>query len=180
MLFIYSAEDDGPPSLLAPPIGAWIPVTLPAPEQWSWQTGVMLVSMRYRYQDDRGVPVEIEAANSFWVAGLIGDLRMGRLFELKDGIDLRGYAGVSVFLRIPVIPYDDASQDWGALTTFLLMRSLFPELGVSLRWEIVGDLRLVFDMRGLYPLHSLWDGDAPSLIDHLTGGLLVGLEFSLR
>ena len=170
LLSVYYAEDDGPPSLLVPPIGAWIPVTLPAPEQWSWQAGAMLIGMTYRYEDDRGVPVEGEAANSFWVAGLIGDLRIGRMWEISDGIDLRGYAGLALFLRIPAIPHDNASEDWGALATFLLMRSLFPEIGASFRWEFIDDLRLVFDVRGLYPLLGLLDSGSPSPIDHLTGG----------
>ena len=180
LLLVHNAESDGPPDLLAPPIGVWIPVTLPAPAEWSWEAGAMLVGMTYRYEDDRGVPAEVEAANSFWVAGLIGDLRMGRLWKLKDGMDLVGYAGLSVFLRIPLIAHDDASQDRAALTTFLLMRSLYPEIGGSFRWEIMDDLKLVFDLRALYPLLGLFDSGTPSLIDHLTVGLLVGVEISLR
>jgi hypothetical protein len=179
LILVVNSEENGAPSLLTPVLGAWIPVSLPAPAGWSWEAGVMMAGMRYRYEDERAVPVEIEAANSFFVAALAPDLRFGRGFPLAPGIELWPFAGVSLFLRIPIIPYDDAASDMGALASYLLIRSLYPEIGASLRWEIVQDLRLTFDLRASYPLFNFFDRDVPSLADHFTTGLLVGLEFPL-
>ena len=178
-MLLVTNKAEGPPSLLVPPLGAWIPVAIPAPPGYFWEAGLMLVGMNYRYEDGRGVPVEVEAADNFWVAGLIPDLRIGRLWDVGDSIAIGGFAGLAALIRVPVIPHDNAAQDYGALAGFFASRFLFPEVVASLRWAVLEDLRLTFDLRAMYPLHNLWDADSPSPIDHLTTGLLVGLQFDV-
>jgi hypothetical protein len=176
---IVSSEDPGPPNPLVPTIGAWTTVGLPAPPGFFWETGVMGIGLNYRYEDDRAVLAEVEAADNFWVLGLLGDLRFGRLWRIGERLEAGGSAGLVLFLRIPAIPHDDAADDWGAVATFLLVRSLFPELAASLRWQVVERWALVFDLRVMYPAHNLWDAGKPSAVDHLTTALLVGVRWTL-
>ncbi len=181
LLHITNGDEDGAPSALVPPFGAWIPVSLPSAPHLSWEAGVMMLGLTYTFDSnsDRGVPVEIEHANSFWVLGLIGDLRAVYLWQLRDNLWVGATGGLALFMRIPVIPYDDAASDWGSLAGFFALRSLFPEVGAALRWQILGNTAIVAQLRALYPLHNLWDADAPSVLDTLTAGLIVGLDFDL-
>jgi hypothetical protein len=138
----------------------------------------MAVGLNYRYEDDRAVLAEVEAADNFWVLGLIGDLRFGRLWAIGKTVEAGGFAGLALFLRVPLIPHDDAAEDWGATAAFLVARSLFPELAASVRWQVVDRWALVFDLRLWYPAHNLWDAGKPSALDHLTTGLLVGVRWA--
>ncbi len=179
LLMIVNGVENGAPSALVPPLGAWVPVRLPRPAGLSWEAGVMMVGLTYDYEDGRGVPQEIEHANTFWTLGLMGDLRVVRLWPVHERLSLGVTGGLALFLRIPVIPYDDAAADWGDLATFFLTRSLFPEAGGMLRFKIRDDVALAVQLRALYPLSNIWDADKPSWLDHFTAGLLAGLEFKL-
>ena len=180
LLLIVSSEDPGPPNPLVPPFGVWTTVGLPAPPGFLWEAGIMGMGLNYRYEDDRAVLAEVEAADNFWVLGLLTDLRFGRLWRIADRLEAGGSAGLALFLRIPAIPHDNAADDWAAVATFLLARSLFPELAASLRWQVVERWALVFDLRLMYPAHNLWDAGKPSAMDHLTTGVLVGVRWQLR
>ncbi len=179
LLYIVNGIEDGAPSALVPPLGAWIPVALPLGPSMSWEAGVMIAGLTYTYEDGRGVPVETEHADTFWVLGLAGDLRVVRMWPLSKSLSLGVTGGLALLLRIPVIPYDDAASDWGSLAGFFLLRSLFPEVGATLRWQALERTAIVVQLRALYPLHNLWDADAPSALDHFTAGLIVGLELAL-
>jgi hypothetical protein len=179
LLYIVNGVEDGAPSALVPPLGAWVPVSIPAVAGLSWEAGAMITGLTYRLEDDRGVPMEIEAANTFWVLGLLGDLRALYLWPVAGTLLLGPTAGLAVLLRIPVIPHDDAASDWGTLAGFFLQRSLFPEAGAALRWQILERVGVAAHLRLLYPLHNLWDADVPSAADHLAVGLLVGLQLKL-
>ena len=179
LLLIVNGVEDGAPDALVPPLGAWVPVPLPSAPRLSWEAGVMLLGLTYHYEDGRGVPVEIEAANSFWVLGLVGDLRALYLWPLADKLALGVTGGLALVLRVPVIPYDDAASDWGSLAGFFVARSVFPELGAALHWQLLDTVAIAVQLRALYPLHNLWDADKPSALDHFTAGVIAGLEFKL-
>lgn len=179
LLYIHNGVEDGAPSALVPPLGAWVPIKLPLAPSLSWEAGLMIVGLTYTWEDDRGVPVEIEHADTFWVLGLAGDLRVVRTWPLAKSLSLGVTGGLALLLRIPLIPYDDAASDWGALAGFFALRSLFPEVGATLRWQAVDRAAIVLQLRALYPLHNIWDGDTPSALDHLTAGAILGLELEL-
>jgi hypothetical protein len=181
LLMMVNGIEDGAPSALVPPLGAWVPVQLPLPRvaRLSWEAGLMLVGLTYRLEDGRGVPVEVEAANTFWVAGLGLDLRALYMFPVADGLTMGPTGGLMVFLRVPVIPYDDAGGDWSELAAFFAVRSLFPEIGAALRWQVLDTVALALQLRLLYPLHDLWDSATPSLLHEVTAGVLAGLELRL-
>jgi hypothetical protein len=181
LLHITNGEEDGAPSALVPPLGAWTPVPLRWLPGLSWEAGVMMMGLTYTWdsESERGVPVEVEHANTFWVLGLAGDLRAVYQWRLRDNLELGITGGLLVLMRVPVIPYDDAASDWGSLATFFAMRSVFPEVGGGLRWQALGTTAVVVQLRALYPLHNLWDADTPSALDHFTAGLIVGLDFDL-
>lgn len=179
LLHITNGIEDGAPSALVPPLGAWVPVALPLWPPLAWEAGLMIVGLTYTYEDGRGVPVEVEHADTFWVLGLAGDLRVVRMWPLGKNLSAGVTGGLALLLRIPVIPYDNAASDWGSLAGFFLLRSLFPEVGAALRWQALERAAVAVQLRALYPLHNLWDADSPSALDHFTAGLIVGLEFSL-
>jgi hypothetical protein len=179
LLMIVNGVENGAPNALVPPVGAWVPVRLPSPPGLTWEAGIMMMGLIYDYQDGRGVPEEVEHANTFWVLGLACDLRAVYLRPVHERLSLGVTGGLALLFRIPVIPYDEAASDWGDLAGFFLTRSIFPEVGGVLRFAIVDDVALAVQLRALYPLSNLWDADKPSWLDHLTAGVIAGLEFKL-
>jgi hypothetical protein len=180
LTLMVNGVENGAPSPLVPPVGAWIPVTLPieAP-QLSWEAGVMIMGLTYRFEGDRGVPMEIEGGDTFWTLGILGDLRALYLWPVGDTVLLGPTAGLALLLRFPVIPYDQAAGDWGNLAGFFLTRCLFPEVGVALRWRILERIAIAAQLRVMYPLSNIWDAGKPSVTDQMLSGLLVGLQYKL-
>ncbi len=174
MLWIGNVE--GAPSPLLPALGLNLPIRVQ--RRWGFEVGVLVTGTYYGYVGGRAIPVELEQRD-FLVLAALGDARWSLFVPLGQKVRLAFSAGALLFLRVPVPLFADASADFGSSLLYLLVRSVYPETALSVRFPLMPSFELEIGARAGWPWFHLWDGEPYAFWDQLLVSGVLGFVYKL-
>ncbi len=116
----------------------------------------------------RPAPAEIENAEQFVFMTMIDALAGYRLILSKD-FELGFLAGLDLLIRIPIAYDSSAAAKTGEFASYFYgaLRFVYPVTEVSLKWNLMENIGLLFTIRALWPIFHLWDGESLPIYDQL-------------
>jgi hypothetical protein len=185
LMVLINTYEDSAPSPFLNTLGVSIPIPLVSSDgPLYWDTSLLLFSLHYQYSEGENgglfLPAEIEKADTLWTLGIILDTRFGYAFSLSERVRLGGAAGLAAVFRLPIVAIEEGGEHQGEAWSYFLARSVYPELELACRWDILKRLGLVFSVRGLFPIFHLWDGEGAPFFDQFIIMANIGFRIYLR
>ncbi len=154
----------------------------------SLQPALDLYWTNYKWQEGRAVPTETETGqgNNAFVLGFILDLPVTATFSFSSRVGGAASLGPAFILRAAFAYDQTASEQESMAANLASIASYFWQAGrwfnpsVALRFDVYlqENFTFAFGVRGLFPIHNLWNGN-PNVLDegllHVTMAMLVGL-----
>jgi hypothetical protein len=176
MIWIGNADPDSAPSPLLPALGLNLPIV--AQRRWGFDVGFLVTGLYYEYAGGRAIPAELEH-RGYAVPAVLGDARWSLFVPLGQKVRLGFSAGALLFLRVPIPLFPDASADFGQSLLYLLVRSVYPETGLSVRFPLLPAFDLEVGVRAGWPWFHLWDGEPYAFWDQLIVSGVLGVVYKL-
>jgi len=174
VVWIGNADPNSAPSPLMPALGVNFPVF--QRRRFGLDAGLLLTGTYYEYAGGRAVPAELEHRD-FAVVAFLGDARAGLRLPIGSKAELGLNAGLLLLLRLPIPLFADASRDFGNAVVYLLARSLYPEVELSVRFPIAESFDLRLAVRAGLPWFHIWDGEPYAIWDQSVAGGILGVVY---
>jgi hypothetical protein len=145
---------------------------------WGIEVGALLTGTYYEYTNGRAVPTDPEHRD-FAVVAILADARVGLHVPLGRAVVLGLAGGLILYLPIPIPLFPDASSEVGPALTYMLLRSLYPETELSVRFPILPGLDLRLAARAGWPLLHLFDSERLPFWDQMIVSGVLGVVYRL-
>jgi hypothetical protein len=176
LVWIGNADPAGAPSPLLPALG----VSFPLVERrlWGVEAGALLTGTYYEYVNGRAVPSELEHRD-FAVAVILADVRAGLHLPLGRSVVLSLTGGLIFYLPLPIPLFPDAWSKLGPTMSYMLLRSLYPETEISVRFPLLPSLDLRLGARAGWPILHMIDGEGLPFWDQMIVSGVLGVVYRL-
>ncbi len=181
LLYLGNSETDSAPSPILRTVGLTVPLL--KMNLFTIRTGIDFWGNYYAYNGTRALPQEIEAPGDRWnwVLSTLIDTRFGMEYAFNSTILAGADIGLAFLLRFPIVSSDVAKNDRLALMQYLFGKGRFfyPSNDIYLTWNVYEKFSLSFNLKILYPLFHLWDGESLPFYDQLIVSGLIGFVIKL-
>jgi hypothetical protein len=178
------AGTGGPNPAIAYTLGA--SVRLPLGGELYLEPTLDLFTTWYEWVASAGVAVPAleETGDGFFTLGTMAGLQFGIEHPLSPALSIGGSIGVDGLLRFPISLSTDlaastAGQAAAPAFFFGMVRFIYPETRVLLRWKVSNTLSLTVGLRAFYPIFHIWDGLNQPFLDQFMMSAGLGFGFSL-